>query len=360
MALGLSAGGALSGAATGASIGSVVPGIGTAIGAIGGGLLGLFSGKKDNSEKLQQQQFENEKELMGLQNQYNTAMAEANHERNKEMWDYTNFENQRKHLENAGLSVGLMYGNGGSMGASTSGGQGSGVSNPGTTAVAQGLQAKALGLQWEQIQSQTALNAASAAKQYAEAEKIKGVDTKTAEATLDNIIAQTDNEKAKNGLIYAQKRMADIQGDLSKANIEEIGWNVRQIEKTLEMMDENITAAKISNEIAEATKKNQIEMSAINVLNGVKDALLKESQGKLTEEQAKAITVQLAQGWKNLKIQESGVALKKLLGEWENEREYTIGREKIDQARMSSAIGVMTKAGEVFGRMWKKLGDKLF
>ena len=48
------------------------------------------------------------------------------------MWDYTNFENQRAHLENAGLSVGLMYGNGGAGGASTAGGQGSGPGNPGT------------------------------------------------------------------------------------------------------------------------------------------------------------------------------------------------------------------------------------
>lgn len=357
MAMGLSAGGALSGAATGASIGSVVPGIGTAIGAIGGGLLGLFSGKKDNSA---QRQLANEKELMGLQNQYNTEMAKGNQKRAMEMWDYTNYENQVKHMKNAGLSVGLMYGNGGGMGASTSGGQGSGVSNPGTTAVQQGLQAKMMGVQLGNVQSQTALNAAQAAKNMAEADKIKGVDTKAAEASIDNIIAQTDNEKAKNGLIYAQKRMAEIQGDLNNANIEEIGYNIRQIEKTIDLMNENITAAKISNEIAQATKKNQIEMSAINVLNGIKEALLKESQGKLTEAEAKAVTVKLAQGWKQLELGESGQALQKLLGEWNNEREYIIGREKIDQQRMSSAIGVMTKAGEVFGRMWKKLGDKIF
>jgi hypothetical protein len=357
MAMGLSAGGALSGAATGASIGSMVPGIGTAIGAIGGGLLGLFSGKKNNSA---QRQLANEKELMGLQNQYNTEMAEGNQKRAMEMWNYTNYENQVKHMKNAGLSVGLMYGNGGGMGASTSGGQGAGVSNPGTTAVQQGLQAKMMGVQLGNIQSQTALNAAQAAKNMAEADKIKGVDTKATEATIENVIAQTDNEKAKNGLIYAQKRMAEIQGDLNNANIEEIGYNIRQIEKTIDLMDENITAAKISNEIAQATKKNQIEMSAINVLNGIKDALLKESQGKLTEAEAKAVTVKLAQGWKQLELGESEQALQKLLGEWNNEREYIIGREKIDQQRMSSAIGVMTKAGEVFGRMWKKLGDKLF
>ena len=52
--------------------------------------------------------------------------------------------------------------------------------------------------------------------------------------------------------------------------------------------------------------------------------------------------------------------LQRTIAEWTNEREYTIGRERIDNQRMSSAIGVMTKAGEVFGRMWKKLGDKIF
>ena len=55
------------------------------------------------------------------------------------------------------------------------------------------------------------------------------------------------------------------------------------------MIDENITAAKINNEIAEATKANQIEMAQLNVLNAIKDAILKENQSKLTEEQAKAI-----------------------------------------------------------------------
>ena len=212
----------------------------------------------------------------------------------------------------------------------------------------------------QQMQSQTALNAASAAKQMAEAEKIKGVDTDAVKASIDNIIAQTNNEEAKNGLIYAQKRAAEIEADLNNANIEEIGWNIKNIEKNLNMIDENITAAKINNEIAEATKANQIEMAQLNVLNAMKDAILKESQSKLTEEQAKAIVAQIAQGWEGLDIQKGGQTLQKTIAEWTNEREYTIGRERIDNQRMSSAVGVMTKAGEVFGRMWKKLGDKIF
>lgn len=358
MALNISGG--LSGAGTGAAIGSAIPGIGTAAGAIVGGALGLFSGnsgKKD--KKLMKQAWEYEKEGMGLQYQYNNQMAEANQERNKELWDYTNFEAQRKHLEQAGLSVGLMYGNGGAMGASTSGGQGSGVQKPGNPTEAE-IQSKALGIQMQQIQSQTALNTASATKQIAEAEKIRGVDTDAAKASINNIIAQTNNEEAKNGLIYAQKRAAEIEADLNNANIEEIGWNIKNIEKNLNMIDENITAAKINNEIAEATKANQIEMAQLNVLNAMKDAILKENQSKLTEEQAKAIVAQIAQGWKGLEIQNEGQTLQKTIAEWTNQREYTLGREKIDNQRMSSAIGVMTKAGEVFGRMWRKLGEKIF
>lgn len=358
--MGLNIGGGLSGAGTGAAIGSAIPGIGTAAGAIAGGVLGLFSGNGETSykdqKKLMEQAWGYEKEGMGLQYQYNNQMAQQNMLRAQQLWDYTNFENQRKHLENAGLSVGLMYGNGGAMQASTAGGQGQGVQGIKSNPVEAAIQSKALGVQMKQVESQTMLNAASAAKQMAEAKKIRGTDTKLAEASIENIIAQTENEKAKNGLIYAQKRMADIQGDLANANIEEIGYNIRQIEKTLDLMDENITSAKISNEIANATKKNQIEMSAISVLNGIKDALLKESKGKLNEEQAKAITIELAQKWKELDIQEAGQALQKMFGEWANEREYTLGREKIDQQRMSSAVGVLTKAGEVLGRQLKRIG----
>ena len=114
---------------------------------------------------------------MGLQHRYNEAMAQQNQQRNKEMWDYTNFENQRAHLENAGLSVGLMYGQGGAGGASTSGGQGQGTGNPGTNAVGMGLQLK-------QIEAQNRLANAEATKTIAGANKIAGVDTEGAK--LDN------------------------------------------------------------------------------------------------------------------------------------------------------------------------------
>ena len=48
-----------------------------------------------------------------MQYQYGQAAANAAQRRNMEMWNQTNFGAQRQHMEDANLSVGLMYGGGG-------------------------------------------------------------------------------------------------------------------------------------------------------------------------------------------------------------------------------------------------------
>ena len=66
--------------------------------------------------------WEYEKEGMGMQYQYGQEAANAAQKRNMETWNQTNFGAQRQHMEDAGLSVGLMYGGGG-QGAVSQGGQ---------------------------------------------------------------------------------------------------------------------------------------------------------------------------------------------------------------------------------------------
>ena len=69
-------------------------------------------------------------------------------------------------------------------------------------------------------------------KNKAEAEKISGVDTRVQEATIDNLIAQTSNEKVKKGLILGQIRVADAEEELkrnmadwTKDKADETRWN---------------------------------------------------------------------------------------------------------------------------------------
>ena len=47
---------------------------------------------------------------MGLQAKYNEAAASNNQKRAQAMWDYTNYENQKKHMLQAGLNPALLYG----------------------------------------------------------------------------------------------------------------------------------------------------------------------------------------------------------------------------------------------------------
>ena len=110
--------------------------------------------------------------------------ADAEYKRNLQMWKDTNFGAQRAEMEDAGLSVGLMYGNGGGQAASTAGGNATQPNAPKTNPVEVALQQQSLGLQLEQIKAQNRLANAEATKTIAEANKIAGADTEGAK--LDN------------------------------------------------------------------------------------------------------------------------------------------------------------------------------
>ena len=104
-----------------------------------------------------QQAWEYEKEGMGLQYNYGQQAADAEYRRNLQMWKDTNFGAQRREMEDAGLSVGLMYGNGGGSAASTAGGTATQPSGPKMNPVEAALQQESMGLQLKQIEAQNRL-----------------------------------------------------------------------------------------------------------------------------------------------------------------------------------------------------------
>ena len=124
---------------------------------------------------------------MQKQYEYNEKTAENNQERNKEMWDYTNYENQVKHAQNAGLSIGLLYGQGG---GTVSGAQGQGTSQPTDRSIEMKLKGQEMGLQLANLASQIKLNESQANKNNAEANKTAGVDTELAKTSIENLIKQ--------------------------------------------------------------------------------------------------------------------------------------------------------------------------
>ena len=141
---------------------------------------------------------------MGLQAQYNKEQAEYSTELSKEMWDYTNYENQVKHLKAAGLNPALLYGQGGGGGSSAGGGTAAGVGLPTSTGVG-------MAIQWETMEAQKELVKAEAAKTNAEAAKLMTTDT-------ENVKSET--EKNKQEIEESKKRIESLTSQIHKTNEE--------------------------------------------------------------------------------------------------------------------------------------------
>ena len=93
----------------------------TASGFVGNALSQLF-GLSWSPKKAMQEQLKYNKNIMALQNQYQQEAAAQSQQYAKDFWDYKKTENQVKHLKNAGLNIGLMYGQSGAGGMGASGG----------------------------------------------------------------------------------------------------------------------------------------------------------------------------------------------------------------------------------------------
>lgn len=265
---------------------------------IGGAAIGAI-----NADSASKQSWENQVKLMDIQADLNRQNAKFNTGQAKEMWNYTNFENQMEHIKNAGLSPGLIYGMGGAGGSTAGAGQASGVGLPQDQSVGMGLKAKEIGLQMANMASQIKLNESQANKNNAEAEKTAGIDTQVQQATMENLIAQTSNEKIKKGLIYADTRFKDAMEEFTRGKVDEVGWNVKNLMKSLELADRNIRATDLDNELKDRTMEANVRQADEILKNTMADTLVKYSQGKVNETEAKAIGEKVKQGWSSIGIQ---------------------------------------------------------
>ena len=200
------------------------------------GLIGLMTGGISQAlglswspEKAMREQEAYNKRIMALQNQYQQQAAAQSQQYAKDYWDYTNAENQVNHLKNAGLNVGLMYGQSGAGGMGASGGarqespdQAQG--NP----VGMALQVQQIEQQRRMNDAQIALAEAQANKADAEATKISGVDTEEAASRIELNLkegnykdALTDLTKAEKEATEALKSLREMQESLTRAQISE-------------------------------------------------------------------------------------------------------------------------------------------
>lgn len=205
------------------------------IGFIGNALSQAFGLSWSPGKAMREQEAYN-KRIMALQNQYQQQAAAQSQQYAKDYWDYTNAENQVNHLKNAGLNIGLMYGQSGAGGMGASGGarQESPEQAQGNP-IGMALQVQQLEQQRRMNDAQIALAEAQANKADAEANKISGIDTQEAIKRIEEAgsrielnlregnykEALTELTKAEKEATNALKALREMQEGLTSAQISE-------------------------------------------------------------------------------------------------------------------------------------------
>lgn len=219
---------------------SFIEGLGSSAASTGIGFIGnalsQALGLNWSPEKAMREQEAYNKRIMALQNQYNQQAAERGQQYAKEYWDYTNAENQKQHLINAGLNPALMYGQSGAGGMGASGGsRQEGVDQAQGNPIGMALQTQQLEQQRRMNDAQIALAEAQANKANEEAKKIGGVDTQEALKRIEEAASRIELNlkegeykealanltKAEKEATEALKNLREMQEGLTKAQISE-------------------------------------------------------------------------------------------------------------------------------------------
>ena len=324
----------LTGAVTG-GMGSIVSG--------GLGLLGgLFKKNEnglENQQKLMQQAWEYEKEGMGLQYNYGQQAADAEYQRNLDMWKATSYGAQTQEMEQAGLSKGLMYGNGGGQAASTAGGDGMQPSGPKMNPVEAALQKQAMGLQLKQIEAQNKLANAQATKAMAEANKIGGVDTEG--QNLTNKWQEIENRIQLSKESIAESNVTEAAANAKKA-VElwkQEALNTKYLDKTQE---ERIV--KLISEVALIQKEGAVQDSILDVNYNTARKIQKEVENFYYEMVTKRMSAEAAK-------EQAAAMVEKIA------KEYELGKGHLDNENQKNLrewiYGGIDQLSEIIGSVSK-------
>lgn len=273
----------------------------TGIGFIGNILSQAFGLNWSPGRAIREQEAYN-KRIMALQNQYQQQAAEQSQQYAKDYWDYTNAENQVAHLKNAGLNIGLMYGQNGAGGMGASGGarqespdQAQG--NP----VGMALQTQQLEQQRRMNDAQIALAEAQASKTEAEKNKIAGVDTQEALKRIEEAASRielnlkeghykealTDLTKAEKEATDALTSLREMQEGLTKAEVSKafaIATYYSEKARTEYWTKEN---ERIENEYLKDTYQDRVDAVYYNNAVAISLAAKYKSDKDVNEEQIK-------------------------------------------------------------------------
>lgn len=255
-----------------------------------------------SSKRAMQEQEAYNKRIMALQNQYQQQAAAQSQQYAKDYWDYTNAENQVKHLKNTGLNIGLMYGQSGAGGMGASGGaRQEGPEQAQGNPIGMALQIQQIEQQRRMNDAQIALAEAQANKANTEANKIGGVDTQEALKRIEEASSRielnlregnykealTELTKAEKEATNALTSLREMQEGLTNAEISKafaIAGYYSEKAHTEYWAKEN---EKIQNEYLKDTYYDRVDAAYYNNAVAIALAAKYKSDKDVNEEQIK-------------------------------------------------------------------------
>lgn len=212
----------------------------------------------------------------GWQNKQQKKMMDYQTQKQKELWDYTNAENQVEHYKNAGLNVGLMYEKGGSGGST---GSVSGNASP-----------VGMGMIDPVSASQIEVNKAQAENLRADAELKSGAQTDEVVSRTQLNLQGVNNGKAKEALDEANTAITKLQTTVLEGTVEE---QMQQIRWEAQTAMYKVGIAGSEDYVAYKSRDANVQIIQ-------QTAIGKILENKLTKELTKKVTADIVQGWRNV------------------------------------------------------------
>ena len=225
-------------------------------------------------------QLEQQKKLQDLQIKGNKQMIDYSSEMQRKMWEYTNYGNQRKQMERAGLNPALMYQQAGAgVTGTASGNVSGGNSSDASSRQLADIQSQGMALQLAKLASEIDVNKSVAEVNRANAD-LSGAKTNATWQEVEKLIV--DTEMAKD-LAWITKIDADFAYEykrvLTDKLIGEKNITMEQkdnIKKSTELLSDNMR--KIDQEIENLKTQNNLNEEQIKA---VKAGVL-ETFGKIS------------------------------------------------------------------------------
>lgn len=216
----------------------------------------------------------------------NKEMTDYNRQSSEQMWDYTNYENQVRHAEKAGLNPAMLYAKGGAGGTTMNTGM----------SVTPSVQAN-IGSGIQTMQNQQSLE-----QQQQAIDNAKNVQ----DAQAGNLIASTGNLEVDKELKHVALAAANIEYDIQDATKEDAISRIRLFNRHLEN-DIDLQVNQIG--VNKDTYQAQVEKIRNDAANSAIQGLLMNKQISgidstiaVNKQKIAESIMQLAQGWVKLKI----------------------------------------------------------